>query len=189
MGTRRMNTTRAATVFFSICLISSLASANETRKILYSDTEGAELFGFSNGLYGDLAYLGAPAGRVLPGAGFIYDVTTGTKLHKLMPSQPRDDDFFAFDGALNDSFAIIGDPGNPSMVTAVGSVYVFDVTTGNELRRVVPNDSIVGDEFGFGTAIHGNNMVIGAPNLSERPGSAYIFDAATGNQLHKLTSN
>ena len=184
-----MNKTRVATVLFSICFIASLASANETRKIIYSETDGAELFGFSTGLYGNQAYIGAPAGRTLPGAGFIYDVTTGTKLHKLLPSEPRDDDFFAFDGDLNDSFVIVGDPGNPSSVSSPGSVYIFDVSTGNELRRVFPSDSIVGDEFGFGTAIDGNNMVIGAPNLGERAGSAYIFDVTNGMQLHELTSS
>lgn len=184
-----MNTTRAATVFLTICLISTLSFGNETRKIIYNETEGAELLGFATGLYGDIAFLGAPAGRVLPGAGFIYDVTTGNKLHKLTPSEPRADDFFAFDGDLNQDFAIVGDPGNPSMVSSPGSVYIFDVATGNELRRVFPNDSIIGDEFGFGTSIDGTNMLIGAPNLSARPGSAYIFDVTTGNQLHELTSN
>jgi outer membrane protein assembly factor BamB len=73
--------------------------------------------------------------------------------------------------------AIVGAP-----FLSGGSAYVFDVNTGQLIRRLVPNDPSADALFGFSVAIDDNLAVISAGQRS----AAYIFDVKTGQQLHKL---
>jgi hypothetical protein len=70
-----------------------------------------------------------------------------------------------------------------------GSAYLFDVTTGTELFKLTPNDAAANDVFGNSVAIDGNLVIVGAPSKNSAQGAAYLFDATTGLQLDKLTPN
>lgn len=59
-----------------------------------------------------------------------------------------------------------------------GSAFVFDLTTGQELYKLLPTDGATGDNFGGSVAIDGNTAVIGARNNDvngDYSGSAYLF--------------
>jgi hypothetical protein len=67
----------------------------------------------------------------------------------------------------------------------VGSAYLFDTTTGQELLKLVPSDGVAGDEFGEDVAVHGSTAAVSSRS-DDGPGSVYLFDLASGQQLTKL---
>ena len=110
----------------------------------------------------------------MSGSAYLFDVTTGTQLHKLT----------AFDGTMNESFGeAVAISGNLAMVGSVfkGAAYLFDVSTGNLVRKLSPFDGSPGGSFGFGVDISGDLAIVGAytdsrPDRSQA-GAAYIFSS------------
>ena len=96
---------------------------------------------------------------------------------------------FGFSVAIDDQSILVGARGTDNISgqsdPVEGAVYVFD-RLGNQLRKLLPNDSIPGDEFGFSVDIDGNYAIVGAPSNPRERGAAYVFDVNTGRQLHKL---
>jgi hypothetical protein len=99
----------------------------------------------------------------------VFDITTGEELFKLVGGYTVD---MAGNIAIVGSIADNGD----------GTAYLFDVTTGQELRRLnFPTNS--GGLPGISAAIDGNTAIIGARFLD----TAYVFDVNTGELLTTLT--
>jgi hypothetical protein len=91
--------------------------------------------------------------------------------------------------ALSGNRALIGARGDDDRGGFTGSAYVFDVTTGQQLRKLTASDGAAGDEFGISVAINGNLALVGAnadDDVGNSSGSAYLFDLGTGQQLIKL---
>jgi outer membrane protein assembly factor BamB len=74
----------------------------------------------------------------------------------------------------------------PSSNGLTGAAYIFDVTTGQQVRKLEADDAVPNDDFGESVAIDGNLAVVGAENQNDEDGAAYVFDVTTGAQLHKL---
>lgn len=92
-----------------------------------------------------------------------------------------DDTQFGYSIDLQGDLAVIGG------INRKGSAFLFDVTSGREFLKFVPDTPGAG--FGWGLAIDGDRVIAGqysdnVPNRSS--GSAFIFDATTGAQLHHL---
>jgi outer membrane protein assembly factor BamB len=69
-------------------------------------------------------------------------------------------------------------------------VYVFDLTTGQELRNLTASIDISSSQvFGNSVSLDGNLAVIGAPGILSNPGAAYVFDVTSGRELHYLTDS
>jgi FG-GAP repeat protein len=135
-------------------------------------------------------------------AGSLWFVAIPVTLVTLLPAPVVAAELFkltASDASNNDRFGIsVGLSGNTAIVGAhwdsvpdvfflhSGSAYLFDVTTGQQLRKLVPSDKAAQDEFGWATSISGNTALVSAPGDNAHAGSAYLFDAATGQQLRKL---
>ena len=86
--------------------------------------------------------------------------------------------------------------GEPLTVLGSGVVYVYapDGTGGwVERQRLVADDAVPGDGFGWAAAVDGDLLVAGAPARDNDTGTAYVFrrDAATGTwaQEVKLTAD
>lgn len=104
----------------------------------------------------------------------------------------------ASDAAANDKFGKSLAMDNGLLVVASsddengqnsGSVYVFDVESGKELFKLIPNDGAENDEFGTSVSISNGIVAVGAEGDDDNgnnSGSAYLFDALTGVQLFKL---
>ncbi len=70
-----------------------------------------------------------------------------------------------------------------------GSVYLFDLVTGQELFKLYPPDGAPGDLFGWSVSLDGDRALIGAHQHDEQgedSGSAYLFDVTTGALLYEL---
>ncbi len=107
------------------------------------------------------------------------------------------------DGAANDFFGTprsVSLSGNTALVgsfldddrgTNSGSAYLFDVTTGELVRKLTAPDGAANDSFGGSVSLYGDTALVSS-NVDDdkglNSGSAYLFDVTTGNLLHKLTA-
>jgi outer membrane protein assembly factor BamB len=115
----------------------------------------------------------------------------GDLLYQLSASDALGGDHFGASVDISGSKAIVARyrmPGAPDLGVP-GAVYVYDVTTGQELRSITPFDSISSDNFGQSIALDGNLAIIGAPYKNSNQGAAYVFDVTTGQELYYLTGS
>jgi hypothetical protein len=145
------------------------------------------------GAYGEDDFDGGSSGKA-----YIFDVTTGLRVHTL--DNPNafgtsQDDYFGISVAISGNYAIVGAiledeaGGNESS----GKAYIFDVTTGLRVHTLDnPNayDYSWQDGFGAPVAISGNYAIVGVSNEDDsggtNSGKAYIFDVTTGELLDTL---
>lgn len=145
---------------------------------LFAPDAGAnDQFGWSVALNGDLALIGAPNNNDR-GATYLFDVSSGDFLQKLTANDADENDFFGYSTDLDSNLALIGAPGDDELGENSGAAYLFDVSSGDFLQKLIPPDGAAGDEFGFSVAINGNLALIGAPT-DDDTGSAYVFNNST----------
>jgi len=99
-------------------------------------------------------------------------------------------DYFGESVAISGEYAIVGTRRDDDDGSWSGGAYVFNATTGEELRKLTADDAETNDCFGYPLDIDGNLAIIakthGAWGQPEY-GSAYVFDVTNGNQLRQLT--
>jgi hypothetical protein len=137
--------------------------------------------------------VGAPIKANLSGAAYLFDVSTGQQLFKLLPNDIAAEDFFGSSVAIDGNFAVVGAQGHDGEGgDRSGAAYLFDITTGQQIAKLQPQDAEEYGTFGEGVAISGNTVVVGAIAsgapfpLASQLASAYVFDVPTGRQLAKL---
>ena len=160
-----------------------LSTGQEVQKFVASDAGAYVLGGARLGSSGDL-----DAGRALAGApgshsAYVFDAATGNELFKLTPAGGELNQF-GYCVALDGNFAAIGARYDGEAGTIAGAAYVFDVTTGQQLHKLLASDATMGDRFGSSIAAGDGRVLVGTRAY---PGSAYLYNATTGNQLAKLT--
>jgi len=179
--------------------------SNSGSAYLYDATTGQQLFkllpldgaidasfGFSVAISGDIAIIGSPTKNeagFYSGAVYLFDVATGLQLAKLVPSDGAAMDSFGSAVAISGNTAIIGASQDDDNGTDSGSVYIFDVNTGQELFKILPGDGAAGDLFGTSVGIDAFIVAIGASSDDDNgsgSGSAYLFNAATGQEIMKF---
>ena len=140
------------------------------------------MFGSSASVSGNLAVIGARGdddNGDASGSAYVFDVTTGQQLFKLLAADGAPSDQFSGSVAISGNVAAIGAAGNDDHGASSGSAYIFDVTTGRQLYKLLAADGVTGDLFGNSVAVSGNQAVIGAifdDDNGETSGSAYIFE-------------
>ncbi|MCA9275798.1 MAG: hypothetical protein KDA29_07220 [Phycisphaerales bacterium] len=162
-------------------------------KLLPSDGETGDQFGYSVAISGTTAVVGAPNdddNGTSSGSAYLFDTTTGQQLFfKLLPNDGAESDQFGYSVAISGTTAVVGAYSDDDNGGLSGSVYLFDTVTGQQIAKLLPSDGAAGDFFGISVAISGTTAVVGASgdddngNLS---GSAYLFDTVTGQQIAKL---
>ncbi len=141
----------------------------------------------------DAAVALATGAVLLSTAGASADV--GDQLAKLVPEDAWLGDRFghavAISGAPGNEVAIVGAYWNDDNGHRTGSAYLFDTKTGEQIAKLLPNDSAEGDQFGISVAISGATAIVGAVATKywNSVGSAYLFDTTTGEQIAKLIPN
>lgn len=98
-------------------------------------------------------------------------------------------DLLGFSVSVSGNSAVIGAPGENG---TVGSVYVFDTTTGTQQIKLTADSAFTTGTFGNSVSVSGNIAVVGAPATnapSFREGDAYVFDTTTGQQLFRLLAS
>lgn len=167
-------------------------TGTELFKLTASDAAVFDHFGSSVAIDGTTAIIGAYEDRDngnASGSAYLFDVTTGAELAKLVPSNGAAEDRFGWSVGISGNTAIVGAWRNDDNGSDSGSAYLFDVATGAQLAKLTPSDAAEGDEFGRSVAISGNMAIVGAVGDDDNgssSGSAYVFDVTTGTQLAKL---
>ena len=176
---------------FILVLFSPLVSAQEI-KLLPSDGASTNYFGQSVAISGNTAIVGAfgdDDNGGSSGSAYLFDIATGAELTKLLPNDGASSDQFGRSAAISGNTAIVGAPQNDDNGIESGSAYLFDITSGTQLAKLLPSDGALGDLFGCSVAIDGNTAIVGAYTDDDNglnSGSAYLFDIASGAQIAKL---
>jgi WD40 repeat protein len=148
------------------------------------DAKPGDEFGTSVAIDGHLAILGAP--RVDDrGAAYIFDIRSGTQIAKLVPDDGLPEDLFGTSVAISGNVAIVGSLQADAAGRESGAAYLFDVSSGRQVHKLVGNDTNAEDEFGVSVDIEGNIAIVGAHQAGVG-GMAYVFDVNTGSQIRKI---
>ena len=164
----------------------------QVQKLHASDGAIRDQFGSHVAVSGSIAVVGVPLDDDhgdKSGAAYLFDVMTGEQLYKLVPSDGGIKDHFGISVAIDGNIAVIGAPSDNDHGAGSGSVYVFDVVTGEQLFKLSPSDSVADQRFGNAVSVSGNLVAIGAQGDSEHGyevGAVYIFDVSTGEEITKI---
>ena len=110
--------------------IRSGTSWSQQAKLLASDAQASDNFGFSVSISGNTAVVGAykeDAGGYNAGAAYIFERsgTTWTEVKKIVASDAQADDDFGTSVAIDGTNVIIGSPGEDTKGSNAGAAYIF----------------------------------------------------------------
>ena len=167
-----------------------VAAGNERWKLTADDGAAGDRFGFSVAIDGSAAVVGAPSANNA-GVAYVFDADSGEQRFRLSLDNPVENDGFGASVAIDGNRAIVGAFGDDERGTDAGAAYVFDVTTGSQLRKLVASDGASLDLFGLSVDALGDVVVVGSPGAANEhgvfSGAAYVFDLATGSQLWRFS--
>ncbi|MEM1185986.1 MAG: FG-GAP repeat protein [Planctomycetota bacterium] len=138
-------------------------------------------------LVGGVEYLGD--GELTPGAVWVYDVATGELLHTLTPVGGSENDWFGAGIAVTGDLAAVGASWDDAHGAYSGVVYLFDLTSGEQVGVLIPDDQHSEKYFGSSLAISEMMLAVAATGDTEAgpdAGAIYVFDVSTLDQLFKL---
>ena len=168
------------------------ATGAEIAKLLPDDNSEGDYFGYSVAISGAVVIVGAgwdDDNGDDSGSAYLFDTTTGQQIAKLLPNDGAEDDNFGISVAIRGTIAIVGAWRDDDNGTNSGSAYVFNVATGHQITKLLPDDGMMGDEFGRSVAINDAFAIVGAnkdDDNGDDSGLAYVFDIATGQEIAKL---
>ncbi|USO00077.1 MAG: FG-GAP repeat protein [Phycisphaeraceae bacterium] len=111
----------------------------------------------------------------------LADPTNPALLWTIRPDDYQYDDDFSRAIAIDGSVALIGAPSNDQNGALAGAAYLYDLTTGTQLSKLVASDGESLDQFGYSVDLDGGLAIIGArweSQVASRAGAAYLFDVS-----------
>ncbi len=163
------------------------ATGRQIAKLLPSDGTAVDFFGISVAISGPTAIVGADGdddNGASSGSAYLFDISdpaNPTQIAKLLPDDGAASNVFGHSVAISGETTIVGAAGHDDNGSGSGSAYLFDITTGRQLFKLLPNDGAAFDVFGWSVAISGATAIAGAwadDDNGAESGSAYLFDAA-----------
>ncbi|MBN1155473.1 T9SS type A sorting domain-containing protein [candidate division KSB1 bacterium] len=147
-------------------------------KLLASDGDADDGFGFSVDIDEDYLVVGAPGDAEAKGAAYVFksDGATWTEQAKLTASDCVTGDFFGASVSIEDTCIVIGSSSNEEK----GAVYIFNQDAANwvEITKIVTSDGSAGDHFGYGIAANKRTILVGAYGDRDHgydTGAAYVY--------------
>ena len=154
-------------------------------KLLPSDGEGMDLFGYSVSIDREYAVIGAHFDSdygLFSGSAYVFkrEDTTWTQQAKLLPPDGDGMDLFGTSVSIEGTTAVIGSVYDDDNGFDSGSVYVYTNTdtTWTLQEKLLASDGADSDHFGASVSIDGYSIIIGASLddcNAENSGSAYVF--------------
>ena len=198
--------------FTTFCLIEAYAqNYDKVIKVVASDREENDYFGFSVSISGDYAIVGAYAededltgadSMTRAGSAYLFERDTignWNQVQKIVTSDRAANNHFGWSVSISGNYSIVGAFGD-----STGSAYVFERDgsgSWNQIQKIVASDRAAGDGFGFSVSIEGNYVIVGASGEDEdalggstmlNSGSAYIFERDTSgnwNEEQKIVAS
>lgn len=158
-----------------------LVTGQEIARLTASNGKSQDGFGHAVGIDGGRAVVTAIRSddpEVEPGLLYVFDVATGTELSQLTPTIDATGQWFGGSVALQGRFALVGAQLDDVGGQASGSAYLFDVTTGEQLQKLVASDKTAQANFGRAVALSGGVAVVGAPGDDGGRGAAHLFSGS-----------
>jgi len=169
-----------------------VSSGTQLYKLLPTDGAADDRFGVAVAIFNNTIAVGATGdgqNGIQSGSVYLFDVVSGVQVAKLLAEDGAPNDLFGGSVDLDSGKIVAGATGDDDLGTGSGSAYVFDITTGTQLAKILPESGASGDQFGISTAIQSNLVVVGATGTDfngAQSGSAYVFESLTGVQLAAL---
>jgi len=168
---------------------------HETTKVVASDRDFYDWFGWSVSISGHTAIVGAylkdnedaDINFLLDeGAAYIYDKDmhgNWKQTQKIVASDKDENNWFGCSVGISGDYIIVGayvedeDASGGNTMMSAGAAYIFQRDSSGqwtEVQKIVASDRDLNDYFGFSAAISGDYAIIGA-NRDDVLGAAYIF--------------
>ncbi len=158
------------------------------------DLVGADRFGNSAAISGDIAIVGAPwdgvDGNINQGSAYVFVRSAGDWIleKKIVASDGAPYNYFGASVALSGETAVVGAPvDDVASSTDNGWAYVFirDGGAWSQQQRLAASDGVGDDRFGASVALDTDTAVVGAPFAD----AAYVFARTAGSwtEQQKLT--
>jgi hypothetical protein len=188
-------------------------SSRYEAKLLASDGAAGDNFGWSVGIAGNRAIVGARQDKdlgIYSGSAFVFLDTSvegnwsKVKQVKLLPSDGRSFDYFGWAVSIYGNAALVGAHSNDAGATNSGAAYLFldtsenkDWSSAGEIK-LAPADPSDQKQFGYSVALAAHSAMVGAKGEGEQAGptgAAYLFRdtsaAHTWDSISqtKITSN
>jgi hypothetical protein len=150
-------------------------------KLLASDSQTRDLFGFSVSLDGNTALIGAfydDDNGADSGSAYVFtrNGTNWNQQAKLLASDGAEGDWFGYSVSLSDDTALIGAFCDDN---CKGSGYVFTRTgtTWTQQAKLLASDGAAGNCFGISVSLADGTALIGTPDdgNGDASGSVYVF--------------
>jgi hypothetical protein len=154
-------------------------------KLLANDGSAEDLFGYSVGIWGDTAVIGAyydDNEDSNNGSAYIFrfNGSSWAEEAKLLASDGSAEDLFGCSVGIWGDTAVIGAYLDDDKGSSSGSVYVFrfDDSEWVQGAKLLASDGAAADYFGLSVGINGDKVIVGAVSNDDKgvnSGSAYIF--------------
>jgi len=186
---------------FSLSFGPNWSLTTQQQKIVASDIQANDNFGYSVAISGDTAVVGAQyedIGGTSAGAAYVFtrSGTTWTEQQKIQASDKQASDFFGYSVAIDGDTAVVGAWYEETGATDSGSAYIFtrSGTTWTQQQKIVSSDLQAFDQFGASVSIDGDTVVVGATGEDtggQQAGAAYVFtrSGTTWTQQQKIQAS
>jgi hypothetical protein len=158
-------------------------AAPQIAKLVANDGQANDEFGYSVGIYGTDAVVGAYGDAdngSYAGAAYLIDTVSGQQL-KLLPDDGQADALFGHSVAINGNTVIVGAPYDEENGLNTGSAYLFDATTGKQIAKLLANDGNHADQFGHFVTVKDGLAIVGAASGISRTGAVPNIGLARNN--------
>ncbi len=168
----------------------------EVKKLMASDKEADDYFGYSVSISGEYAIVGAygeGTGGSFAGAAYVFYkdkdyVNNWGEIKILVVSDKQAGDEFGFSVSMSGDYAIVGANTEDAGGSNAGAAYVFNKDIGGtdnwgEVIKLLASDKEADDWFGSSVSISGDYAVVGATGEDtggSSAGAAYVFNKDTG---------
>lgn len=178
----------------ALVLLGGALAAQSQTKFLASDGVAGDLCGSAASVGASYALLGATGvDQVGNDGGAVYAIllATGQEWAKLVPDSHAAG--FGSSVDVRGDLAVVGAPfASHFGQLQSGAAYLFDLPSGQQIRRLLPLNLEPWNSFGVSVALGDTKVLVGA-HLDDAgwvdAGSAFVFDAATGQELMRLLPN
>ena len=177
---------KVSLIFFLFSGITLYAqSGNGEIKILASDGDIYDSFGYSVDIANQIAIIGAEGdddNGILSGSAYIFSFAEGhgAEIIKLLPGDGAETAFFGNSVAISDEYVVVAAVGDDEAAEEHGAVYVFERigNTWREQAKLIPSNPIPAAFFGISVDVFKDRIAVGALNANGNAigsGAVYIF--------------
>lgn len=120
------------------------------------------------------------------GRAFMFDVGTGALVKTLTPPplaagvDPDSSEYFGVSQSVSGSLGLFGSPVDATNGSYRGAAYIYDLSSGQSLHKLLSPESGLNEEFGSQVAIDGDRSIVSSFTFDSGPGAVHVFDTSNG---------